>query len=156
MTSQSGEDAAPEEAAGARDAAESGPRDDGPRGSGGAAAGGGAVHIGSMSGGAIATGGYGRAVSHVHHGGPAQDEATAALLEAVRKLRTDMRVLAATDDTRAVDGELGEIEGEITRTGRAGPDRLSRLRTLLETGGTAAGALASAAAVVEAAAGVLG
>jgi hypothetical protein len=120
-------------------------------------AGGGAVHIGSMSGGAIATGSHGRATSHTRQGGPASaDEATAALLEAVRALRADMRVLAANDDTRAVDGELDEIEGEITRTGRADRGRLDRLRERLQSGSTAVGALASAVTVAQAAAGVLG
>ncbi|MGH3325999.1 MAG: hypothetical protein ACRDOV_16460 [Streptomyces sp.] len=124
----------------------------------GAGAGGG-VHIGSMSGGAIATGKHGQAssTSYTYNAPPQQtDEATCALLEAVRALRTDMRVLAATDETRDVDGELGEVEGEITRTGRADPGRLARLRDRLEAGATAIGLLASAATVVQAAAQVLG
>ncbi|SCK28025.1 hypothetical protein [Streptomyces sp. WMMB 322] len=121
-----------------------------------AGGGGGAVHIGNMSGGAVATGAHGRATSYGRAAPPQTDEATLALLEAVRALRADMRVLAATDETTAVDGELGEIEGEITRTGRAGPGRLTRLRERLETGASAVGMLASAAAVVQAAAQVLG
>ncbi len=118
---------------------------------------GGAVHVGTMSGGAIATGAQGRAVSYGSAAPPAQtDEATLALLDAVRALRADIRVLAATDETAAVQGELGEIEGEITRTGHAGPGRVARLRDRLETGASAVGLLASATAVVQAAAQVLG
>lgn len=118
--------------------------------------GGGAVHIGNMSGGAIATGAHGRATSYGNTGPSRTDEATLALLEAVRALRTDMRVLAATDETAEVDGELGEIEGEIARTGSAGPGRVARLRDRLEAGASAVGMLASATAVVQAAAQVLG
>ncbi|RAJ71765.1 hypothetical protein K378_00585 [Streptomyces sp. Amel2xB2] len=119
--------------------------------------GGGAVHIGSMSGGAIATGAHGQAVSHSHAAPPPQtDEAMLALLEAVRALRTDMRVLASSGETAAVGGELDEIEDEITRTGRAGTGRLARLRERLETGASAVGLLASATAVVESAAQILG
>jgi hypothetical protein len=110
-----------------------------------------------MSGGAIATGAHGSAVSYGHAAPPPQtDEATLALLEAVRALRADMRVLAASEETAAVDGELGEIEGEITRTGRAGQGRLARLRDRLDAGASAVGLLASATAVVQAAAQILG
>ncbi|NLU72333.1 hypothetical protein HCC61_06500 [Streptomyces sp. HNM0575] len=122
-----------------------------PRGGGG-----GAVHIGTMTGGAIATGAQGQATSYSGAVPPGADEATLALLEAVRALRADMRVLAATEETAAVDGELGEIEGEITRTGRAGEGRLARLRDRLEAGASAVGLLASSAAVVQAVAQVLG
>lgn len=140
---RSGENPGPEEQAGER-AREAG-------------GGGGPVHIGSMSGGSIATGRHGQATSYTFNTPPQQtDEATRALLEAVRALRTDMRVLAPTDETRDVDGQLDEIEGEITRTGRADPGRLARLRERLESGATAIGALASAMTVVQTAAGVLG
>ncbi|MFC4492713.1 hypothetical protein ACFPA8_00995 [Streptomyces ovatisporus] len=149
MTSGSAQPGSPEEpGAGAQN---------GDDGDGAAEAGGGAVHIGSMSGGAIATGRYGRATSYTYSAPPPQtDEATRVLLDAVRTLRTHMEVLAATDETREVDGELDEIEGEITRTGRADRGRLARLRERLESGSTAVGALASAVTVVQAAAGVLG
>lgn len=121
--------------------------------------GGGSVNIGTMSGGAVATGRHGSATStsYTYNSPPQQtDEATLALLEAVRALRADVGALAASDDTRGVSGELDEIEGEITRTGRADPTRVSRLRQLLESGASAVGLLASAAAVVQAAAQVLG
>ncbi|MCH6162169.1 hypothetical protein [Streptomyces marispadix] len=122
-----------------------------------AGGGGGGVHIGNMSGGAIATGAYGQATSYSYAAPPPQtDEATLALLDAVRALRADIRVLTATDETAAVDGELGEIEGEITRSGRAEAGRLARLRDRLEAGASAVGLLASATAVVQAAAQVLG
>jgi hypothetical protein len=67
-----------------------------------------------------------------------------------------MEVFAASDETRDVGGELDRIEGEITRTGQADRGRLERLRERLESGSTAVGALASAATVVQAVAGVLG
>ncbi|HEV7625575.1 MAG TPA: hypothetical protein VGO89_03665, partial [Streptomyces sp.] len=73
----------------------------------GTGGGGGAVHIGSMSGGAVATGRHGKATStsYTYNSPPQQtDEATRALLEAVRALRTDMGVLAATEETRGMDG----------------------------------------------------
>lgn len=129
------------------------------RGTAPASGGGGPVHIGNMSGGSIATGAQGRAVSYSYTYAappPHTDEATLALLEAVRALRTDMRVLAPSDETAAVDGELDEIEGEITRTGRAGPGGLARLRDRLEAGASAVGLLASATAVAQAAAQILG
>ncbi|WP_181766094.1 hypothetical protein [Streptomyces albidus (ex Kaewkla and Franco 2022)] len=125
----------------------------------GTVGGGGAVHIGSISGGSVATGRHGRATStsYTYNSPPQQtDEATLALLEAVRALRADMSVLAASDETRGVDGELGEIEGEIARTGRTDPTRLARLRERLESGASAIGLLASAATVAQAAAQVLG
>ena len=123
----------------------------------GTGGGGGSVHIGSMSGGAIATGRHGKATSTSYTGnGPQTDEATLALLAAVRDLRADMGVLAASDETRAVGGELDEVEGEITRTGRADATRLARLRERLEPGATAIGLLASAATVVQAVGQVLG
>lgn len=138
---------------------EPGPEPETERGAAGreSGGGGGPVNIGSMSGGAIATGAHGRAVSYGHPAPPPQtDEATLALLQAVRALRADLRVLTASDETAAVDGELDEIEGEITRTGQAGSGRVSALRDRLRTGASAVGLLASATTVVQAAAQVLG
>lgn len=118
---------------------------------------GGSVHITSMSGGAISTGSHGSATSYSYTAPPPQtDESVRALLEAVRTLRADMRVLAATDETRDVEGQLADVEGAITRAGHADPDRLARLRDRLSSGATAIGALASAATVVQTIAQILG
>lgn len=126
----------------------------GARGDGG---GGGAVHIGNMSGGAIASGAHGQATSYSYAAPPPQpDEATLALLEAVRALRADLRARAHDNEIASVDGELAAVEGEITSTGRAGPGRLAGLRDRLEASASVVGLLASATAVVQAAAQVLG
>jgi hypothetical protein len=109
--------------------------------------GGGSTHIGSISNSAVSTGSHGRAE---YHAAPSTADDVQLLLEAVRALRRDMRVLTASGETAAVDGELAAVQGEIERTGSPDPGRLGRLRELLTTGATAVGAIASAAAVTEA------
>ena len=118
---------------------------------------GGTFHVGSVTGGAVSFGAHSKAVYHeAPQGGPALDEATAALLEAVRGLRGELSALAASDATQEAGRELAAAEEEITATGRTGADRLRRLRELAAPGATAVGALASAATVAQAAAQLLG
>lgn len=119
--------------------------------------GGGVFHVGQVTGGTVAFG----ARSEAHHheapqGVPVGDETTRALLDAVRGLRSELSALAATDATALAERELAAVEGEITETGGASPDRLRRLHELVASGAAGIGALASAATVAESAARLLG
>lgn len=144
-----GPDSDPGPQAGPQAESQSGP------GAGHGAPGTGPVNISGVSGGAISIGAHSQAVSY-NQAPPQTDEATLALLQAVRALRTELRALRTTDETTAVDGELEEIEDEITRTGQAGSGRLAALRDRLETGAGVVGLLASATTVAQAVAQVLG
>ncbi|MEU1816689.1 hypothetical protein ABZ543_16020 [Streptomyces roseifaciens] len=109
----------------------------------------GGVVVGELSGGAVAAGRQARAVD-------ASREVLAVppdLLEAVAELRRQLPLLvrAEGDGVDAVGDELAGLEEEARRTGRTQRGRLVRLRALLSSGTTAAGGLASAATVAEAA-----
>ncbi|MGW1957679.1 hypothetical protein ACWCPI_33870 [Streptomyces sp. NPDC001920] len=127
---------------------------------GGAAAEGG-VSIGRMSGGSIATGSHGQAVSVNTTGVPAPDAHHRELLAAVRELLTELpgAGLREAEDS-ALHAELVGLEAEITRTGTADSGRLTQvLRTVrrwLGSQAAAVGAVASATAVVQAIAQLLG
>ncbi|MCZ4099581.1 hypothetical protein C8250_026110 [Streptomyces sp. So13.3] len=84
--------------------------------------------------------------------------ASPELMTAVRLLRAQLPLPARSEDDGLdeVEGELADVAGEIDRTGRAERGRLERLRSLLISGSTAAGGLASAFAVVQAIAQPLG
>ncbi|MGI3202388.1 hypothetical protein ACRJ4W_36600 [Streptomyces sp. GLT-R25] len=88
----------------------------------------GGVHIGSMSGGSIATGSHGSAYS-VNQTTAEPDVRHAELLQAIRALREALPARERSADDTTLDGELADAEAEITRTGAAGPERLSRLLT---------------------------
>ncbi|MFF7728377.1 hypothetical protein [Streptomyces sp. NPDC008001] len=109
----------------------------------------GGIAVGELSGGAVAAGREARALDASRD----QPAVTPELLEAVTKLRGQLARLVRTegDGVDAVDGELEGLEAEARRTGRAQRGRLVRLRALLSSGATAAGGLASAATVAEAA-----
>ncbi|MGI3228729.1 hypothetical protein OHU07_39275 [Streptomyces phaeochromogenes] len=119
----------------------------------------GGVHIGSMSGGSIATGSHGSAYS-VNQTTAEPDVRHAELLQAIRALREALPARERSADDTTLDGELADAEAEITRTGAAGPERLSRLLTgvrgWLGSQAAAAGAIASATAVVQGIAQLLG
>ncbi|MEU1042434.1 hypothetical protein [Streptomyces sp. NPDC005907] len=99
---------------------------------------------------AVSFGDHGRAEYHEAPRGPAADEATEALLDAVRSLRDHLRLLTESSGAAGLDGELAVVQGEIERTGAADPQRLGRLRLRLETAAAAVAGLASTAAVVQA------
>ncbi|QQM38986.1 hypothetical protein [Streptomyces liliifuscus] len=120
---------------------------------------GGGVHIGSMSGGSIATGSQGSAYS-VNHTAAEPDVRHEELLGAIRALREALPARERSAEDTTLDGELADAEAEITRTGAAGPERLTRLLTgvrgWLGSQAAAAGAIASATAVVQGIAQLLG
>ncbi|GGX85314.1 hypothetical protein [Streptomyces hiroshimensis] len=109
----------------------------------------GGIAVGELSGGSVAAGRQARAVDS------ARDAlaVTPELLEAVAALRRQLPLLvrAEGDGVDAVGDELAGLEDEARRTGRTQRGRLVRLRALLSSGATAAGGLASAATVAEAA-----
>ncbi|MCM2426635.1 hypothetical protein [Streptomyces sp. RKAG337] len=114
----------------------------------------GGISVGTMTGGAVAAGREASAVDASRQLISASPE----LMTAVRLLRAQLPLLARTEDDGLdeVEGELADVAGEIDRTGRAERGRLERLRSLLVSGSTAAGGLASAFAVVQAIAQLLG
>ncbi|MFC4499504.1 MULTISPECIES: hypothetical protein [Streptomyces] len=121
---------------------------------------GGGVSIGSMSGGSVSTGTYGKATSY-NTTGTGPDPRHAELLEAIRDLRGALPPAAdRSDQDAALDGELADAEAEITGSGTASPGRLARLlggvRGWLGSQAAAAGAVASATAVVQGIAQLLG
>lgn len=125
-----------------------------PRGSGGS------VNIGSMSGGSVATGSHGTATSY-NTTGAGPDPRHAELLRAIRDLRGALPPVAErSDDDAVLDGELADAEAEIVGSGTAGTGRLTRLlggvRGWLGSQAAAAGAVASATAVVQGVAQLLG
>ncbi|MEU6546214.1 hypothetical protein [Streptomyces sp. NPDC046859] len=122
---------------------------------------GGGVTIGSMSGGSIATGRDGRAVSYNTTGGAALDTAHQELLAAVRELLAELPDGAGRGaDDAALHDELVGLQEEITRSGTAEQGRLTRVlgsvRRWLGSQAAAAGAVASATAVVQGIAQLLG
>ncbi|MCX4238211.1 hypothetical protein [Streptomyces ortus] len=119
----------------------------------------GSVHIGSMSGGSIATGSHGHATS-VNHTASGAAPPYEELLRAIRVLREALPVQERSAEDRFLDGELADAEGEIVRSGTARPERLARLlvgvRGWLGSQTAAVGAVASATAVVQGIAQLLG
>ena len=113
---------------------------------------GGSVNIGSMSGGSIATGRHGSAIS-VNRTGVEPDPKQQELLKAIRALREALPAQGRSAEDTTLDGELAHAEAEIVRDGGATPGRLTRLLTgvrgWLGSQAAAAGAIASATAVVQ-------
>ncbi|MFJ7017731.1 hypothetical protein ACIQUW_05130 [Streptomyces sp. NPDC101117] len=132
-----------------------------PAGSEGSDAAGGGVTIGSMTGGSIATGREGRAVSYNTTGGAPLDTAHQELLTAVRELLAELPEGAGRGaDDAALHDELVGLQEELTRSGTAEQGRLTRVlggvRRWLGSQAAAAGAVASATAVVQGIAQLLG
>ncbi|MEW2565691.1 hypothetical protein [Streptomyces sp. NPDC047070] len=119
----------------------------------------GSVNIGSMSGGSIATGSHGHATS-VNRTAAEAALPHEELLRAVRALREALPVGERSAEDMFLDGELADAEREIVRTGVAPPERLTRLLTgvrgWLGSQAAATGAVASATAVVQGIAQLLG
>ncbi|MFE2425490.1 hypothetical protein ACFXJ5_01820 [Streptomyces sp. NPDC059373] len=112
---------------------------------------GGAVVGGHVTGGAIAAGHGSEAVYDAQRADGSHEE----LLAAVTLLRQHLGLLTPGPEIDEVDGELAGVEDEITRTGRAEPTRLERLRERLTTGNAALAGLQSAVAVAVAIRGLL-
>jgi hypothetical protein len=121
----------------------------------------GGVTIGTMSGGSIATGLHGRAVSVNTTGSPTPDARHQELLLAIKELLAELPEQddRGTEDS-ALHAELVGLEAEITRSGAAESGRLTRVlgsvRRWLGSQAAAAGAVASATAVVQGIAQLLG
>lgn len=121
----------------------------------------GGVWINSMSGGSLATGAQGTAISVNQTGGPGLDARHRELLAAVQDLLAELPGQAdrGADDT-ALHDELVGLREEITSSGTAEPGRLTRVlgsvRSWLGSQAAAAGAVASATAVVQGIAQLLG
>jgi len=119
----------------------------------------GSVSIGSMSGGSIATGSHGSAIS-VNRTAAGPDLKHQELLKAIRELRDALPAQGRSAEDTTLDGELADVEAEIVRSGTAAPGRLTRLlagvRGWLGSQAAAAGAVASATAVVQGIAQLLG
>ncbi|MGB8942335.1 MAG: hypothetical protein WCD21_19145 [Streptomyces sp.] len=80
------------------------------------------VQIGSITGGSQAFGSHGTAES-TNHTVVVADPKQQHLLTQVRALRGELaRAEGRTADDDALDAELGELEGEISRAGAATPD----------------------------------
>ena len=113
----------------------------------------------ALSGGSIATGSHGSAYS-VNRTAAEPDPRHAELLQAIRALREALPARERSAEDTTLDGELADAEAEITRTGSAGQERLTRLLTgvrgWLGSQAAAAGAIASATAVVQGIAQLLG
>ncbi|KUJ54564.1 hypothetical protein ACZ90_66320 [Streptomyces albus subsp. albus] len=108
----------------------------------------GGISIGAMSGGAVAAGPDARAVDASRRAAGAV-AASPELLDAVRALRAQLRLLTPSAQTAEVEGALAEVEAEITSTGQAGRGRLTGVRERLELGATAVGGLVSAATLAQ-------
>ncbi|GAA2707748.1 MULTISPECIES: hypothetical protein [Streptomyces] len=108
----------------------------------------GGMAVGAMSGGALAQGREAQATDASRQ----LVTATPELLAAVARMREELAVQQRTagDGLDEVDAELAAVQREAEVAGRTGRSRLARLRTLLTSGATAVGGLASLAAVVEA------
>ncbi|MFG2650048.1 hypothetical protein [Streptomyces sp. NPDC048436] len=114
------------------------------------------VQIGSITGGSQAFGAHGKAES-TNHTVVVADPKQQHLLTQVRALRAELggpEERTAEDD--ALDAELGEVEGEISRAGRSESGVLGRLRARLEQYGAAAATAASVTAVLQAIAQITG
>lgn len=90
--------------------------------------------------------------------GPQQQLSTEQreLLEAVGKLREELRAFRSTPETDELTRQLTGTRDEIQNTGQASPGRLTRLRTALQDAATAVGMAASGAAVAQAVSALLG
>ncbi|MGW5249786.1 hypothetical protein ACWEQN_39600 [Streptomyces sp. NPDC004129] len=131
---------------------------DGPKAAGSPQGGTGNVSIGGdMSGGAINTGAHGSAADNRQWGtAPVADQAYEELLGAVRELRSHLPLLVRSPEVDELEGELTDVEDEITSTGRTGHSRLERLRGLVQGGVSAVSGLASALAVAQAVSDLVG
>ncbi|MHA5053571.1 hypothetical protein [Streptomyces sp. SD15] len=118
-------------------------------------AGRGSINISGVSG-AFAIGDGNSVVNQSGAGLPQRDPAQEELLRRVRELRADLERLVASSQTAELDAELAGAQAEIEESGRAGQGRLARIRQALTDAGALTGLLASAGAVAESVAALLG
>ncbi|MFF7846755.1 hypothetical protein ACFZDF_04110 [Streptomyces sp. NPDC007910] len=110
----------------------------------------------SNTGGNVTIGDHNTVTNTVTGNQPARDPLQEELLQAIRRLRTDLGGVVASEQTAALDAELSEAEDEIEGTGRADAGRLTRLRRALADAGAVTGILASGVAVGQAVGALLG
>jgi len=115
----------------------------------------GGIHVTNTSGN-VTIGDNNTVTSTVNGTPPARDPGQEELLQAIRRFRTDLRGVVASEQTAALDAELSDAEDEIEGTGRAGTGRLTALRRALTDAGAVAGILASGVAVGQAVGALLG
>ncbi|MFF4868040.1 hypothetical protein ACIPQA_03745 [Streptomyces sp. NPDC090109] len=110
----------------------------------------------SNTGGNVTIGDHNTVTNTVTGNQPARDPLQEELLQAIRRLRTDLGGVVASEQTAALDAELSDAEDEIEGTGRADAGRLTRLRRALADAGAVTGILASGVAVGQAVGALLG
>ncbi|MGW0031466.1 hypothetical protein ACWDXD_16775 [Streptomyces sp. NPDC003314] len=110
----------------------------------------------SNTGGNVTIGDHNTVTNTVTGNQPARDPLQEELLQAIRRLRTDLGGVVASEQTAALDAELSDAEDEIEGTGRADAGRLTRLRRALADAGAVTGILASGVAVGQAVGVLLG
>ncbi|WP_432125412.1 hypothetical protein [Streptomyces sp. bgisy082] len=110
----------------------------------------------SNTGGNVTIGDHNTVTHTVHGAQPSRDPLQEELLLAIRRLRTDLGGVVASEQTAALDAELSDAEDEIEGTGRADAGRLARLRRALTDAGAVTGILASGVAVGQAVGALLG
>ncbi|MGJ7415977.1 hypothetical protein AB9128_08965 [Streptomyces cinereoruber] len=110
----------------------------------------------SNTGGNVTIGDHNTVTNTVTGNQPARDPLQEELLQAIRRLRTDLGGVVASERTAALDAELSDAEDEIEGTGRADAGRLTRLRRALADAGAVTGILASGVAVGQAVGALLG
>lgn len=119
------------------------------------AAGRGSINISGVSG-AFAIGDGNNVVNQPGGGDRQRDPAQEELLRLVRELRADLGRVVASSQTAGLDAELAGAQAEIEESGRAGQGRLARIRQALADAGALTALLASAGAVAESVAVLLG
>ncbi|MFC8291616.1 hypothetical protein ACFUJ0_10975 [Streptomyces sp. NPDC057242] len=110
----------------------------------------------SNTGGNVTIGDQNTVTNTVTGNQPSRDPLQEELLRAIRRLRTDLGGVVASERTTALDAELSDAEDEIEGTGRADTGRLIRLRRALADAGAVTGILASGVAVGQAVGALLG
>ncbi|MGW8366287.1 hypothetical protein ACWGK1_37795 [Streptomyces wedmorensis] len=115
----------------------------------------GGIHV-TNTGGNVTIGDNNTVTSTVNGTQPARDPRQEQLLQAVLRLRADLRGVVATDRTAALDEELSDTADEIEGRGSADAGRLRRLRQALTDAGAVTGILASGVAVGQAVGTLLG
>ncbi|MEV5278759.1 hypothetical protein [Streptomyces sp. NPDC051994] len=105
------------------------------------------VHISGVTG-SVSVGDNNN-VRSTYRAGGGDEEAQRQLLDAIVEFRAGLAQLVVNDQTRTLDAELADTEGEIRTAGRATPTRLARLGELLSSATAITGLLASGGTLVQ-------